>query len=1405
MKKRIASIVLSLVMLLSLLPTAALAGADPVYIQATPGGGLISTGEGNPMPGASSGWYEGEDSDGDITCSISAGDNVCSILTLSYLNTNKQENVTEVYTAIPQKGFTFVNWTYAYWDDDADEEKTETVDDGDVITQQTIKAKIGPITANFVHKHDDGTEFQPWAKGNKLPKEPGNYVLTTDVTLSETWTVQTGTTNLCLNGHVIKYQSETNGSVIKVPANATLNLYDCDTTTVHKFTDSDTTTGLWVWDDTLEGDNIKHTVTGGVITGGTGTQWGGGTDGGGVYVYVDGTFTMNGGNIVGNSVTRTETKTTDGLGGGVYVGKKFTMTGGRICGNYAGHDGGGVSINSSGIFTMTGGAITDNTARLGGGIQNNRNGSGGFGELWLTADEGKTITITGNRATTAEGGVANWSKMHLSGKVIIKDNICEKKYGDVNYPRNLATDSPITIDGALTGSEIYVTHASGYTDEHDTGVLTSGFTAKNEGAKLGDFFHYDGPSTYYMDLNEDGDNVGELEVKAVPDNKYVISIPFFEGGVVTADKQIAAKDETVTLTVKPDAGYQLKEGTLKANGGVVTITDNTFKMPEGAVTVTAEFEKKAYPIWIGGMYDGIQVTEGDVLGDGTVIYTPDLQNPGTKGTLTLNGAQIATGNGDIAGIGIMVGDADHRFIDLTIKLVGDNQIGKTVAQFPEELEEGDMGGYTVANGIYAYGSVTFTGAGNLTIYSRDTGIFANSDQGEPSINFNTAPTGTVTINSYAHSDSDAAIKTGGSVTISGGTVNATSNGEDGAGINSWGDVTINGGTTTVTSVGQGIVAIKVSITDGEVSITSGKSGIASEAGVTITGGKVTATSTGEMYNAIYAQNVTISGDDTEVTANGAAIGIGGTSVAISGGKVDLTSSNGYGIYSGYNITISGKDTKVTVNAKCVGVYGGTNVDISGGTVNVASSNEDGILSSAVRITDGTVKAKGATAAIKGSNELVINTDKLEIKNANETYTTGKTKTLTCADDQPYVLIQPKQATPPSSGGDHTPTVTVPVAGDKDSVKVTATVKGSTATIKNVTSEQLDKVGTGKEVTIDLSSLNKSVIGVTFPKTTLENVAASEASGLEVKLPGGTTAVFDKATVAAIAEQAAGSDIQLVIDTTLKAAQVLTGAQKSAIKGMKSALVLEAYFTSNGKRISDFKGGEAELTVSYPTTKPVRVWYLTEEGALEAVPSSFDGKSASFVVKHFSNYVIEQLDETAMPFVDVAENTYYYDAVKWAAANGITQGADTTHFSPFVPVTRAQVVTFLWRASGCPEPTGNASKFTDVVIGSYYEKAVAWAIEQGITKGTSDTTFSPDKVCTRGQIVTFLARFAGVKDEDTGYTHGFVDVKATDYYNNAVAWAKDNKVTEGTSKTTFSPNVDCTRAQVVTFLYRWMVK
>ena len=476
--------------------------------------------------------------------------------------------------------------------------------------------------------------------------------------------------------------------------------------------------------------------------------------------------------------------------------------------------------------------------------------------------------------------------------------------------------------------------------------------------------------------------------------------------------------------------------------------------------------------------------------------------------------------------------------------------------------------------------------------------------------------------------------------------------------------------------------------------------------------------------AITAGGVTLNGGTVNLTSRcGLGVYALGTSgVEINGGEVSVASGYAGIISLAGNVAISGDNTAVTVDAQNFGIYTYGSVTIDGSTVNAKCARV------------------GESADILAYGGLVINAKNMEILNvdkSSETYLTGK--------GNDYVTIQKKQPTPPSSGGSSTPTVTVPVAGDKDSVKISATVSGSTAKIKNVTDEQLEKIGTGDEVTVDLSSLNKSVTGVTFPKTTLENIAESEASGLEVKLPNGTTAVFDKATVAAIAEQAEGEDIQLVIDTTLKAAQVLTGAQKSAIQGMKSALVLEAYFTSNGKRISDFKGGEAELTVSYPTTKPVRVGYLTEAGALEEVPSSFDGKSASFVVKHFSNYVIEQLDGSSYAscpqdatcpiakFIDVDTKAWYHDGVHYCVENGMMNGVGNDLFAPGETLTRGMVVTMLARLSGVDTSTD----------GVWYVPGQEWAVANGISDGTNMTA-----AITREQLATMLFRYAVLKGVDT---------------------------------------------------------
>ena len=169
------------------------------------------------------------------------------------------------------------------------------------------------------------------------------------------------------------------------------------------------------------------------------------------------------------------------------------------------------------------------------------------------------------------------------------------------------------------------------------------------------------------------------------------------------------------------------------------------------------------------------------------------------------------------------------------------------------------------------------------------------------------------------------------------------------------------------------------------------------------------------------------------------------------------------------------------------------------------------------------------------------------------------------------------------------------------------------------------------------------------------------------------------------------------------------------------------------------------------------------------------------------------------FVDVATGSYYEDAVDWAVENGITTGVSANRFDPNGVCTRAQAVTFLWRAAGSPAPRSRTMPFTDVPVGSYYYDAVLWAVENGITKGTSETRFSPDATCSRAQIVAFLWR--SEKSPAAGSRNPFADVKSTAYYADAVLWAVREDITKGTTSTTFSPDADCTRAQIVTFLWR----
>ena len=241
------------------------------------------------------------------------------------------------------------------------------------------------------------------------------------------------------------------------------------------------------------------------------------------------------------------------------------------------------------------------------------------------------------------------------------------------------------------------------------------------------------------------------------------------------------------------------------------------------------------------------------------------------------------------------------------------------------------------------------------------------------------------------------------------------------------------------------------------------------------------------------------------------------------------------------------------------------------------------------------------------------------------------------------------------------------------------------------------------------------------------------------------------------------------------------------------------FDTNGGSAIDKITKDSGTTIDLAAYKPTRAGYtfagwFSDKALTKAVTSVKLTANTTVYAKWIQNGGTAQ-----NPFVDVKEGAYYYDAVLWAVEKGVTSGTSATTFSPDASCTRAQMVTFLWRAAGSPKVENGKNPFADVKADAYYYDAVLWAVEKGVTSGTSATTFSPDATVTRGQTVTFLYRNAG--SPEVSGTMPFTDVEADAYYAKAVQWAVQQKITTGTSETTFSPMSDCTRGQIVTFLYR----
>ena len=367
---------------------------------------------------------------------------------------------------------------------------------------------------------------------------------------------------------------------------------------------------------------------------------------------------------------------------------------------------------------------------------------------------------------------------------------------------------------------------------------------------------------------------------------------------------------------------------------------------------------------------------------------------------------------------------------------------------------------------------------------------------------------------------------------------------------------------------------------------------------------------------------------------------------------------------------------------------------------------------------------------------------------------------------------------------------------------TVTVGYAPIVAKTVTVSNTGTAATGA-LTVALSGRNANSFELN--KTSIADIAVSGSDTFTIAPKTGLSAGTYTATVTVSGDNSisASFNVRFTVNSAGGSGSSSSGGGSSSTPTYKveSEISKDADGSVSFSKSSAKKGDAVTITVTPDRYYKVDGVVVKDKNGKEiAVTDNGDG---TFTFKMpDSKVTVEPVFSWDNPFGDVAETAYYAPAVEWALKNDVTGGTTTATFSPDAGCTRAQIVTFLWRAAGCPEPAG-ANSFTDVSADAYYAKAVVWAAEQGITGGTGDGKFSPDAVCTRSQSMTFLYRTTG--SPEVYDNASFSDVESNAYYAAAVAWAEQNDITGGIGGGLFGSANECTRAQIVAFLYRFFVK
>lgn len=400
----------------------------------------------------------------------------------------------------------------------------------------------------------------------------------------------------------------------------------------------------------------------------------------------------------------------------------------------------------------------------------------------------------------------------------------------------------------------------------------------------------------------------------------------------------------------------------------------------------------------------------------------------------------------------------------------------------------------------------------------------------------------------------------------------------------------------------------------------------------------------------------------------------------------------------------------------------------------------------------------------------------------------------------------------SGSGSSSAAVTATASGGKGTIRLNVTVSGGTARVAPLSASDVAKAvgadGGNVNVVMDLSGLGGKIETVSIPDASFDSFAdalkAHDGSdSLTVKTANGSVKLNENA-LSAVAGAGSAGNVAFTVKNSGESG--LNAAQRAAVSDKNVAGAYGLGVTANGKNVGALGGGFAEVSVPFTLEAGAneldyRVYRVEENGNTVLVPSALHDGVLTVRSDRLSDIVVVR-GPAGEAFADVADTDYYADAVTWAFANGVTNGMGSGLFAPNVGCTRAQVVTFLWRAAGSPQPENGVSGFADVAADTWYGQAVAWMVENGITNGVGGDRFGVDEICTRAQVVTFLYRMNGGSG---GGRSLFRDVADGQWYSDATAWAVEKGITNGMGGGTFRPDDGCTRAQIVTFLYRDFVK